>query len=183
VTNPQAVDQAVAEITRNEGHVDVLIHAAGIEISRKLLTKPPEEFRNTVAVKASGLFYLIKALQKHNCLPKAVVGFGSVAGRYGNTGQTDYAAASDLLGKLVMRLHQEHPSIQTLAIDWGAWAEVGMASRGHIPELMKMAGIEMLPPEVAAPKVRQELIAGTQGELLLAGSLGKPSIFKKLTRP
>lgn len=47
-----------------------------------------------------------------------------------------------------------------------------MASRGNIPTLMKHAGIEMLHPNVAAPNVRTELLAGSGGEVVLAGSLG-----------
>ena len=48
-----------------------------------------------------------------------------------------------------------------------------MASRGSIPKMMEMAGIDMLPPRVGVPIVRRELTAaGPGGELLVAGSLG-----------
>ena len=58
-------------------------------------------------------------------------------------------------------------------IDWTAWAEIGMASRGSIPKMMEMAGIDMLPPRVGIPVVRRELTAsGPGGEVVVAGSLG-----------
>ena len=171
VTDAASVTGAIAEI--GEERVDVFIHAAGSERSRKLDNKPVEEFRQTVGVKAVGFFHVFKALEAAGKLPRAVVMFSSVAGRFGNTGQTDYSAANDLLGKLAPALPNEYPQIKALTLDWGAWAEVGMASRGFIPELMKRAGIEMLQPETAAGLVRRELIRGTQGgEILLAGSLG-----------
>ena len=48
-----------------------------------------------------------------------------------------------------------------------------MASRGSIPKMMEMAGIEMLPPAIGVPIVRRELTAsGAGGEVLVAGSLG-----------
>jgi 3-hydroxymyristoyl/3-hydroxydecanoyl-(acyl carrier protein) dehydratase len=47
-----------------------------------------------------------------------------------------------------------------------------MASRGYIPRLMKMAGIDMLSPEAAAPLVYEQLVNGGSTEVILSGSLG-----------
>ncbi len=105
-------------------------------------------------------------------MPKQVVFFSSVAGRFGNAGQTDYSAANDFLSKLANTLSQEYPQTNFLSIDWGAWAEVGMASRGFLPDLMQRARIEMLSPKVAAPQVRYLLAQGIKGEVVVAGSLG-----------
>ncbi len=173
VTDPAACRAAIESVLAEAGKVDVLIHAAGVERSRKLDTKPLEEFKQIVSVKADGFFNLYRALRERSALPKAVIFFSSIAGRFGNSGQTDYAAANDLLAKLATSLSREHPGMQALCLDWGAWSEVGMASRGYIPELMKRAGIEMLHPAAAAPLVRRELKLGQAGgEILLAGSLG-----------
>ena len=43
-------------------------------------------------------------------LPKSVVMFTSVAGRFGNSGQTDYAAANDALSKIAASLQSEYPT-------------------------------------------------------------------------
>ena len=180
VSDPAAVAGVVKEIKKKEGRVDVLIHAAGVERSRKLENKPFEEFENTFAVKADGFFNLYYALQQSKCLPRAVVAFSSVAGRLGNSGQTDYAAANDLLARLALAMRCQRPEMQTLVIDWGAWAEVGMASRGSIPRLMEMAGIEMMKPAEAAPLVLRELASGASGEVILSGSIG---VLLQQTRP
>ncbi|MBW6474966.1 MAG: SDR family NAD(P)-dependent oxidoreductase, partial [Anaerolineaceae bacterium] len=172
VSDQNTVNEVVKQIIQKEGRVDVLIHAAGVEKSRKLDSKSDEEFRQIINVKATGFFNLFKALENENQLPKAIVNFSSVAGRFGNTGQTDYSAANDLLCRLTSTFRQQYPEIQVVTIDWGAWAEVGMASRGHIPELMKRAGIDMIHPQQAAVCVRHELEAGSRGEVVLAGSLG-----------
>jgi acyl transferase domain-containing protein/NAD(P)-dependent dehydrogenase (short-subunit alcohol dehydrogenase family)/acyl carrier protein len=172
VTDVESVREVVRLIMEKEQRVDVLIHAAGVEKSRKLESKSEQEFRQIVDVKATGFFNLFKALETAESLPKAIVNFGSVAGRFGNSGQTDYSAANDLLSRLSSAFRHQYPEIQVMTIDWGAWAEVGMASRGHIPELMRRAGIEMLHPDEAASLVRKELEAGSRGEVILAGSLG-----------
>ncbi len=171
VTDPVKVGEAIQKIRAAEGRLDVFLHAAGLERSRKLESKPPEEFRLVVSVKADGFFNIYRALAEQKLLPRAFVFFSSVAGRFGNSGQADYSAANDLLCKAAASIRRTHPEIKTVAIDWSAWGGVGMATRGNIPMLMKMAGIDMLPPEQAAPRVRLELLAGG-GEVVVAGSLG-----------
>jgi len=69
------------------------------------------------------------------------------------------AAANDLLCKITSALRNQYPGIKAVAIDWSAWGGVGMATRGNIPTLMKMAGIDLVPFEQAAPMVRAELLA------------------------
>ena len=102
--------------------------------------------------------------------PRAAVVFSSIAGRFGNAGQTDYSAANDLLCKAISKLRAE--GVHGVAIDWTAWAQIGMASRGSIPKVMETAGIDMLPPEHGIPVVRRELTAPAGGEVLVAGALG-----------
>ena len=172
VLDARSVQEAVQAVLQAEGKVDVLIHAAGVEHSHRLENKPLEEFTNTIAVKATGFYHLFHTLAEKGKLPRAVVAFSSVAGRFGNAGQTDYAAANDLLCKMMSALRGQHPDIKAIALDWGAWADVGMASRGFIPNLMARAGIDMLPPAEAAPQVYKELVYGLPGEAILAGSLG-----------
>jgi NAD(P)-dependent dehydrogenase (short-subunit alcohol dehydrogenase family) len=172
VTDQAAVRQTITYVNDRYGKVDVFIHAAGIEKSRTLSRKSPEEFRQVVEVKVLGFYNLYHEMLTWEIHPKAVQVFSSVAGRFGNPGQTDYAAANDLLCRWMMALSKAHPNTKFQALDWGAWAEVGMATRSFIPRVMEQAGIEMLPTEVAAPQVWHELTRGSSGEVILAGKLG-----------
>ncbi len=171
VTDPALIDECIQKIKAAEGRLDAFLHAAGIERSRKLEMKPIEEFRLVVSVKANGFFNLFKSMEKQALLPRGMVFFTSVAGRFGNSGQTDYAAANDLLCKTASALRNQYPQMKVVSIDWSAWGAIGMATRGNIPTLMKMAGIDMVPPEQAAPMVRGEL-ESSRGEVVIAGSLG-----------
>jgi hypothetical protein len=48
-----------------------------------------------------------------------------------------------------------------------------MATRGSIPKMMELAGIDMLPPEAGVPMIRRELTTGgTRGEVVVAQRLG-----------
>jgi NAD(P)-dependent dehydrogenase (short-subunit alcohol dehydrogenase family)/uncharacterized ubiquitin-like protein YukD len=173
IVDSASVEEAIKRIAQEAGRVDVFIHSAGVERSRKIETKSEDEFKQTIKVKAVGFHNLITAMARSGMLPKSVALFSSVAGRFGNTGQTDYSAANDYLAKLASSLGRQFAGVRAVTIDWGAWAEVGMASRGFIPELMKRAGIEMMEPRSAAVLVRRELChPGSEREVVLAGSLG-----------
>ncbi len=169
LTDPDQVSAAVQDVLRDSGRVDALIHCAGLEVSHFLPDKPQSEFDLVFDVKVSGWFNLLNALGDAGV--GAAVVFSSIAGRFGNAGQTDYAAANDLLCKSISRLRGE--GVRGVAIDWTAWAEIGMATRGSIPKMMEMAGIDMLPPKVGIPVVRRELTAAGPGtEVLIGGALG-----------
>jgi NAD(P)-dependent dehydrogenase (short-subunit alcohol dehydrogenase family) len=170
LTDPAQVGEAVASALA-DGRIDVLVHAAGLEISHFLPDKPQAEYDLVFDVKADGWFNLLHALRDTE-VGTAVV-FSSIASRFGNAGQTDYSAANDLLCKSISSVRRGGPVGRGIAIDWTAWAEIGMASRGSIPKMMEMASIDMLPPRVGVPIVRRELTAaGPGGEVLVAGSLG-----------
>ena len=93
---------------------------------------------------------------------RATVAFSSIAGRFGNAGQTDYSAANDLLCKIASGFRTSRPATRSLAVDWTAWGEIGLATRGSIPKVMELAGIDMLPPAAGIPWIRRELLAGSQ---------------------
>ncbi len=167
----EAVAAVVKEIRERFGRIDVLIHAGGLLIDRTLPKKEPKQFNLVYDVKADGFFNILKAATG---MPLgASVAFSSVAGRFGNNGQSDYSAANDLLCKIISSMRRWRPDTKAIAIDWTAWGEIGMAARGSVPTIMKALGIDMLPPASGVPTVRRELVAGGfSGEVLVAGELG-----------
>jgi malonyl CoA-acyl carrier protein transacylase/NAD(P)-dependent dehydrogenase (short-subunit alcohol dehydrogenase family) len=166
-----AVAKVMQEVAGKSGRIDVLLHAAGLEISHLLPDKKPGEFDLVFDVKSDGWFNLLSNL---GGMPLgAAVVFSSIAGRFGNGGQTDYSSANDLLCKSISRFRTTRPHTRGIAIDWTAWAGIGMAARGSIPAIMKQVGIDMLPPEAGIPVIRRELTAGaSRGEIVIAQSLG-----------
>ena len=166
-----AVAGVMRDIAAQAGRIDVLVHAAGLEISHLLADKKPAEFDLVFDVKSDGWFNLLSNVGDMP-LGAAVV-FSSIAGRFGNGGQTDYSAANDLLCKSVSSFRSTRPGTRGIAIDWTAWSGIGMAARGSIPIVMKEAGIDMLAPQAGIPVVRRELTAGgTSGEVVIAERLG-----------
>src|SRR5581483_150128 len=145
--------------------------AAGMERSHFLPDKDPREFDLVFDVKADGWFNLIHAIGD---MPLgATVAFSSIAGRFGNGGQTDYSSANDLLCKIASSFRTTRPATRAIVIDWTAWSGIGMAARGSIPKMMEVAGIDMLQPADGIPWIRRELTAGGgSGEVVVAQRLG-----------
>jgi malonyl CoA-acyl carrier protein transacylase/NADP-dependent 3-hydroxy acid dehydrogenase YdfG len=182
LTDPAAVAAVMADIRDRHGRVDVLAHAAGLDISHAIADKEPREFDQVFDVKSDGLFNLLHAADVDGLPVGAVVAFSSVAGRFGNVGQTDYAAANDLLCKIMSSFRTTRPGTRGIAIDWTAWGGLGMATRGSIPKVMAMAGIEMLAPEAGISWVGQELAAAPfSGEVVAGGRLGVLTAEQDLT--
>jgi len=167
----EAVARVIKQVWERTGRIDVLLHAAGMERSHFLPDKEPREFDLVFDVKADGFFNLLHAIGD---MPLgATVAFSSVAGRFGNGGQTDYSAVNDLLCKISSSFRTTRPATRGIAIDWTAWGGIGMATRGSIPKMMEVAGIDMLPPEAGIPIIRRELTAGsTCGEIVIGKRLG-----------
>lgn len=179
ILDENSVQRTIAEISKSYQKVDVFIHAAGIEKSRKIESKSLEEFHQVLDVKIDGFFNLFQDMLKNNLQPGKILFFSSVAGRFGNSGQVDYCAANDMLSKYAYWLPTQYPGLDAISIGWGAWAEVGMASRGNIPQLMSLAGIEMMEPNHAAAHVYSELMEATNGEVVISASLGALEAGKK----
>ena len=171
LTDADAVAKVIDQVRERSGRIDVLLHAAGIERSHFLPDKDPHEFDLVFDVKSDGFFNLLHAIGD---MPLGTtVAFSSIAARFGNSGQTDYASANDLLCKITSSFRNTRPATRGIAIDWTAWGGMGMATRGSIPKVMEMAGIDMLPPEAGVPLIRRELTAGgTRGETVIGQRLG-----------
>jgi acyl transferase domain-containing protein/NAD(P)-dependent dehydrogenase (short-subunit alcohol dehydrogenase family)/acyl carrier protein len=171
LADQDGIAKVVQQVRKHSGRIDVLLHAAGLDRSHPLPNKDPKEFDLVFDVKSDGFFNLLHAIGD---MPlNATVAFSSIAARFGNVGQTDYASANDLLCKITSSFRRTRPNTRAIAIDWTAWGGIGMATRGSIPKIMEQAGIDMLPPEAGVPLIRRELTAGgTRGEVVIGQRLG-----------
>ncbi|MFZ0684233.1 MAG: SDR family NAD(P)-dependent oxidoreductase [Terriglobales bacterium] len=171
LTDADSVSKIIQQVRERSGRIDVLLHAAGIERSHFLPDKDAREFDLVFDVKSDGWFNLLHAIRT---MPiGATVAFSSIAGRFGNGGQADYSSANDLLCKITSSFRTTRPATRGIVIDWTAWGGIGMATRGSIPKMMELAGIDMLSAEAGVPLIRRELTAGgTRGEIVIGQRLG-----------
>jgi NAD(P)-dependent dehydrogenase (short-subunit alcohol dehydrogenase family) len=170
VRDRAALLQAFQDIQRRFQRIDVVVHVAGlggVDTDRMLLRKDWETIHQVLETKVIGALHILKAAEATGV--KLFLGFGSIASRFGNTGQVDYAAANGLLTGLA-RAHNATGKLPTARVlAWGAWDGVGMAVSGPTKEMLLAYGLKFIAPDQGAACFLTELTASpaTPAELYL----------------
>jgi acetoacetyl-CoA reductase len=91
-------DEAVSlveRVTKDFGHIDVLINNAGITIDKTMRNMSPDQWDKVIGVDLSSVFYCSRAVigQMLERGYGRIINISSVVGQKGNFGQTNYAAA------------------------------------------------------------------------------------------
>ncbi|WP_372604196.1 SDR family NAD(P)-dependent oxidoreductase, partial [Actibacterium sp.] len=102
VSDPAAVQAGLDALYSDFGRIDGVIHGAGVIEDKLLVDKTPDSWSRVVETKLVSAFALAQGLRADSL--KFLTFFASVAGRYGNSGQSDYAAANEMLNRLALQL-------------------------------------------------------------------------------
>jgi len=162
--------KALSKIVRENGPINGVIHAAGMERSKMMVNKTPEEFSLVYDIKVMGAKAIIDAVRDQPL--SFFMGFTSVAGRFGNGGQVDYSAANDTLAKVGGAIRKYNPDCIVKALGWSAWADIGMASRGSVKTILEIGGVTFIPPKDGISYAISEVQHGREREVYYFGSLG-----------
>jgi NAD(P)-dependent dehydrogenase (short-subunit alcohol dehydrogenase family)/acyl carrier protein len=124
VSRREDVSRLIAEMASDGPPLRGVIHAAGVLDDGALLGTTWPRMVPVLAAKAGGAWHLDRATRD---LPlDFFVMYSSVASVFGSPGQAGYAAANAFLDGLAHRRTAEgRPG---LSVNWGPWAEVGMAA-------------------------------------------------------
>lgn len=162
-------------IRRTDGAINGVIHGAGFERSCRFSKKNPVEVELTLSAKVDGAAALME-LTADDPL-QAFVAFGSVSGRFGALGQTDYCLANDMLAKLVDHYCSMRPDVPATTFHWPAWGEVGMAVRPETRGLLERFEIKFMPTREGANHLIAEFVAGLpEREVLIADATCRPML-------
>src|SRR4029077_7671356 len=102
VRNAETATEAVQSVYDLYGRLEGVIHGAGVNEDKWIINKDAESWLRVVETKALSAFTIASALNPRTL--RFFVMFGSVAGRYGNSGQSDYGVANELLNRLAWQL-------------------------------------------------------------------------------
>ncbi|MFQ5794230.1 MAG: SDR family NAD(P)-dependent oxidoreductase [Candidatus Bipolaricaulia bacterium] len=149
---PQVAD-VLAEIDRSMPPLSGIIHAAGVLDDGILLQLDRARFKSVMAPKISGAWNL-HTLTLDKPLDLFVL-FSSSASLLGSPGQGNYVAANAFLDALAY--HRHALGLPALAINWGAWAEVGLAARPDRSKRLALGGILPFTPEQGLQMMEQLL--------------------------
>ena len=177
VSDPDQVDKAMAQARSRFGKIGAIVHGAGLESFGAIPRKSLKKTAKAIAVKARGFQNLLRATAEDDL--SAFISFGSISGRFGMDGQSDYTAGASLLAQMahiMSRSQSQNPrTIPFITMEWTAWGEVGMATN---PEVVSVQANERgMTYMSVADGVRHfidEIELGTANpEVLYFGELGK----------
>ena len=150
VTNLEQMQNAIALATERFGKVNGVIHNAGIAGGGTIQLKTPQVAASVLAAKVKGTLVLdtiFRNSQLDFLVLSSALSSGSILGRFG---QVDYCGANAFLDAFA---HQKSSTgnLLTIAINWKAWQEVGMAVNAPASNERKKRRQEFL-KEGIAPK-------------------------------
>jgi 3-oxoacyl-[acyl-carrier protein] reductase len=95
VTEPEAIEQVIADIESKEGAPTILVNNAGITRDNLLLRMKAEDWQAILDTNLSSVFRMSKACLRGMMKQRRgrIISIASVVGLIGNAGQANYAAA------------------------------------------------------------------------------------------
>ena len=184
IRDAAAVSALLDEIRREYGPIRGIVHGAGVLADRLISDKTLEQFTLVYGTKVKGLRALLDAAAPDDL--RFIALFSSTTGRFGRSGQVDYAVANEVLNKISQSESRRRPACRCVSINWGPW-DGGMVTpalkKVFADEGISLIGLgkggELLVREIAAAGDPVEIIAlaGTKASSLAVS----PQTAKPLT--
>lgn len=169
VRDGEAFGALIDTLYARHGRIDGVVHGAGVIDDKLIRDKTPESFATVYDTKVIGARILARRLRPETL--KFVLFFSSIAGRFGNAGQSDYSAANEVLNKLADSLSRAWPGVHALAIDWGPWRS-GMVG-DQMLQFYAERNIHPIPLAIGTGHCLEQIRRGSGGdsEMVITASL------------
>jgi len=147
ISDSRDVSVLVEHIAGQGGMLKGVIHAAGVLNDGRFETHDAAAFNAVLAAKVQGAWLLHEATASLDL--DFFVLFSSAAAVLGSVGQAAYAAANAAMDSLAR--HRCGLGLPVLTINWGAWADVGMAAalNESARRRMQANGVTPIPVDTA----------------------------------
>ncbi len=166
VSDAMAVRHLLDQIRHQHGPIRGVIHGAGAGQDARFDRKRMDKVEKCIRAKVDGCLALAEATSEDPL--EWFVGFGSISGRFGANGHTDYSLANDMLAKVIGCLRKQRPEIRCLTFHWHAWGDIGMAAKPEAKLALEMIGMEFMPAEEGLAHFMAEFeFGGDQSEVLI----------------
>jgi acyl transferase domain-containing protein/acyl-CoA synthetase (AMP-forming)/AMP-acid ligase II/NADPH:quinone reductase-like Zn-dependent oxidoreductase/acyl carrier protein len=136
------VTAALDELSATMPPLAGVVHAAGVLDDGLLLEMERDRFWTVAAPKVLGAWNLHRATADRPL--DFFVMYSSAAALLGSPGQGNYAAANAFLDGLA--LHRRSHGLSALSIDWGPWAEIGLAAHPERGGALAARGVDSIRP-------------------------------------
>jgi acyl transferase domain-containing protein len=133
-----------------------VVHCAGVLDDGVLTQQTANRMERVLAPKITGAWNLHRLTVGRPL--EFFVMFSSVASLTGSSGQASYAAANAFLDALAC--YRRSNGLTALSINWGGWAETGMAARSVI-QRRRNTPLTLMPADSALTAMGEALVSGS----------------------
>ena len=165
VRDSEKLGALVEALYAEHGHLDGVIHGAGLIEDKLAHHKTHESFARVFDTKVASALTLVERLRDD---VRFIAFFSSVSGAFGNRGQSDYAAANAALDALAHNLRSTRTT-RVLSVNWGPWAGAGMV-RPELEAEYARQGVALIAPEDGAGRFLDELCDGDDTQVILSAT-------------
>ena len=173
VSKRQAVEDLILGIQERYGHLNGIIHSAGVVRDNFIIKKTKDEFQEVLNSKVAGVVNLDEA-SKNLSLDFFIL-FSSIAGSLGNVGQADYSTANAFMDGYASYRNDMVVSKmrygQTLSINWPLWREGGMHVDGETEKNMQGMGMVPLQTSTGIQALYQGVAYGNNQIMVIEGNI------------
>ncbi len=146
ITNPETTTATVESVFKKYGRLDMVLHGAGIQISKVLTRKTVGDFHNVVAAKIASLQHIYNACERLRAgRPVHYHLLTSAFSYMGNDGQPDYGAVNESLNRLADVMSTAPKSLEShshwCSVAWLGWAGIGMTRGSEFAALAASRGL------------------------------------------
>jgi NAD(P)-dependent dehydrogenase (short-subunit alcohol dehydrogenase family) len=178
VSDPAAFGAVIDGVLARYSAIHAVVHGAGAIEDKLIVDKTPESFRRVLRTKIDPLLTLLDRVPERDL--RLLVVFSSVAGFVGNRGQSDYAAANEILNRLAERVRRVR-GIRVVSLNWGPWEGTGMVT-DEVAEQFRSRGIGLVGIAEGRRAVWDEIAAGDDLDVRIVLGPG-PWVGRPPSRP
>jgi len=185
VSDLDQVTRLIAAINDEYGHLNGILHCAGMIADNFILKKTSAQFNEVLAPKVTGAFNLDQASQDVDLDFFAL--FSSLAGALGNLGQADYATANAFMDQFAAYRNRQVAANErrgrTRSINWPLWQAGGMSIDPTTEELLlQTTGMQPIETATGLRAFYRGLASPYDQMLVVKGALPRITMYLQKAR-
>jgi NAD(P)-dependent dehydrogenase (short-subunit alcohol dehydrogenase family) len=166
VADRRALAEVLRQVRAQDGPIQGVVHGAGIGQDARFDRKKRDKVNQCFDAKIDGLAALMELTAQDPL--RYLVAFGSISGRFGANGHSDYSAANDMMAKQIDAYRRRRPEVAAVAFHWHAWGDVGMATKPETKLALELIDMKFMLAAEGLRHLLAELEAGApEGEVLI----------------
>jgi len=178
ISERDGVEDLIRRIEKDLGAITGVIHGAAINKPRRVEQADLKDALSEIAPKLIGAINICECLM--NKPPKLFVGFGSIIGVTGMSGNAWYGFANEALNLVLQQFASATAFTKTITCAFSIWNEVGMGTRMGSMSFLSRMGILPIPKGKGIDSFMQ-LACSDAGEpqVIVAGRMGTLNTIRK----